>query len=156
MLVSINDETVEVADQTPMSARCCPTPSNWSGRLEQLADGRFVVLPYTNDDPALARRLEDIGCAAVTPLGSPIGTGPGIANPHHLEMIVEQANSAGRSRTYGPAVAESSGHDAPAAYSKVPAPWFGSSDAPRRARIRGGGVGFNSGNGTAILHGRWP
>ncbi len=58
---------------------------------EQLVDDGFVVLPYTNDDPVLARRLEAIGCAAVMPLGSPIGTGLGIANPHNIEMIVEQA-----------------------------------------------------------------
>src|SRR5258707_972338 len=58
---------------------------------EQLVDDGFVVLPYTNDDPVLARRLEDIGCAAGMPLGSPIGTGLGIANPHHIELIVEAA-----------------------------------------------------------------
>ena len=58
---------------------------------EQLVDEGFVVLPYTNDDPVLARRLEDVGCAAVMPLGSPIGTGLGIANPHHIEMIVAAA-----------------------------------------------------------------
>jgi len=58
---------------------------------EQLVDDGFVVLPYTNDDPVLARRLEDIGCAAVMPLGSPIGTGLGIANPHSIEMIVDAA-----------------------------------------------------------------
>src|SRR6266699_144912 len=58
---------------------------------EQLVDGGFTVLPYTNDDPALARRLEDTGCAAVMPLGSPIGTGLGIANPHNIEMIVDAA-----------------------------------------------------------------
>lgn len=58
---------------------------------EQLTDDGFVVLPYTNDDPVLARRLEDIGCAAVMPLGSPIGTGLGIANPHNIEMIVAAA-----------------------------------------------------------------
>jgi len=51
----------------------------------------FVVLPYTNDDPVLARRLEDTGCAAVMPLGSPIGTGLGISNPHNIEMIVAAA-----------------------------------------------------------------
>ena len=54
-------------------------------------DDGFVVLPYTNDDPVLAKRLEQAGCAAVMPLGSPIGTGLGIANPHNIEMIVEQA-----------------------------------------------------------------
>jgi thiazole synthase len=55
-----------------------------------VADG-FVVLPYTNDDPVLARRLEDAGCAAVMPLGSPIGSGMGILNPYNLRLIVEQA-----------------------------------------------------------------
>ncbi|MFY9764372.1 MAG: thiazole synthase [Mycobacterium sp.] len=58
---------------------------------EQLVDDGFVVLPYTNDDPVLAKRLEDTGCAAVMPLGSPIGTGLGIANPHNIEMIVAEA-----------------------------------------------------------------
>lgn len=59
---------------------------------EQLVDDGFVVLPYTNDDPVLARRLEDAGCAAVMPLGSPIGTGLGITNPHNIEMIVAGAH----------------------------------------------------------------
>lgn len=58
---------------------------------EDLVDDGFVVLPYTTDDPVLARRLEDVGCAAVMPLGAPIGTGLGISNPHNLEMIVERA-----------------------------------------------------------------
>lgn len=58
---------------------------------EQLVDDGFQVLPYTTDDPVLAKRLEDIGCVAVMPLGSPIGTGLGIANPHNIEMIVEAA-----------------------------------------------------------------
>lgn len=58
---------------------------------EQLVDDGFTVLPYTTDDPVLARRLEDIGCAAVMPLGSPIGTGLGIGNPHNIEMIVAAA-----------------------------------------------------------------
>ncbi|MGC0365613.1 thiazole synthase [Rhodococcus sp. 27YEA15] len=58
---------------------------------ELLVDDGFTVLPYTTDDPVLARRLEDVGCAAVMPLGSPIGTGLGIANPHNIEMIVERA-----------------------------------------------------------------
>ena len=58
---------------------------------EQLVDDGFTVLPYTTDDPVLARRLEEAGCVAVMPLGSPIGTGLGIANPHNIEMIVEGA-----------------------------------------------------------------
>jgi thiazole synthase len=56
-----------------------------------VADG-FVVLPYTSDDPVLARRLEDAGCAAVMPLGSPIGSGMGILNPYNLRLIVEHAS----------------------------------------------------------------
>ena len=55
-----------------------------------VADG-FVVLPYTTDDPVLARRLEDVGCAAVMPLGSPIGSGLGIRNPYNIALITEQA-----------------------------------------------------------------
>ncbi|MEO3974876.1 thiazole synthase [Streptomyces sp. CAU 1734] len=58
---------------------------------EELVNDGFTVLPYTTDDPVVARRLEDVGCAAVMPLGSPIGTGRGIANPHQLEMIVAAA-----------------------------------------------------------------
>lgn len=59
--------------------------------LTLVADG-FTVLPYTNDDPVLARRLQQAGCAAVMPLGSPIGTGLGIRNPHNIEMIVSEAS----------------------------------------------------------------
>ena len=55
-------------------------------------DDGFTVLPYTSDDPVLARRLEDAGCAAVMPLGSPIGSGIGIGNPYNLRLIVEQAS----------------------------------------------------------------
>jgi thiazole synthase len=58
---------------------------------EQLVDDGFTVLPYTNDDPILARRLEDIGCAAVMPLGSPIGSGMGIRNPYNIALIRERA-----------------------------------------------------------------
>jgi len=58
---------------------------------ETLANDGFTVLPYTNDDPVLAQRLEDAGCAAVMPLGSPIGSGMGIGNPYNLRLIVEQA-----------------------------------------------------------------
>jgi thiazole synthase len=56
---------------------------------EQLVDDGFVVLPYTTDDPILARRLADVGCAAVMPLGSPIGSGMGIRNPYNISLIRE-------------------------------------------------------------------
>ena len=58
---------------------------------ERLVNDGFVVLAYTNDDPVVARRLEQTGCAAVMPLGSPIGSGLGIRNPHNIALIVEQA-----------------------------------------------------------------
>ena len=58
---------------------------------EQLVDDGFIVLPYTTDDPILARRLEDVGCAAVMPLGSPIGSGMGICNPYNISIIIERA-----------------------------------------------------------------
>jgi thiazole synthase len=57
-----------------------------------LVDEGFTVLPYTNDDPILARRLEQAGCAAVMPLGSPIGSGMGIRNPYNVQIIVERAS----------------------------------------------------------------
>jgi thiazole synthase len=49
----------------------------------------FVVLPYTNDDPVMAKKLEDAGCAAVMPLAAPIGSGLGIRNPYNLRIILE-------------------------------------------------------------------
>jgi thiazole synthase len=68
-----------------------PDPVELLTAAEQLVADDFVVLPYTNDDPVLARRLEQAGCAAVMPLGSPIGSGLGIRNQHNIELIVEAA-----------------------------------------------------------------
>ena len=67
-----------------------PDPVELLDAAERLVDDGFVVLAYTNDDPVLARRLEDLGCAAIMPLGSPIGSGMGIRNPYNLRLIVEQ------------------------------------------------------------------
>ena len=53
---------------------------------ELVADG-FVVLPYCNDDPITAKKLEDVGCPAVMPLGAPIGSGMGIRNPYNLQIL---------------------------------------------------------------------
>jgi thiazole synthase len=58
---------------------------------QELVDEGFTVLPYCSDDPVVARRLEQAGCAAVMPLGSPIGSGLGIRNTHNIALIVEQA-----------------------------------------------------------------
>jgi thiazole synthase len=59
---------------------------------EELVDDSFVVLAYTNDDPILAKHLAVLGCAAIMPLGSPIGSGMGIRNPYNLSLIVEQTS----------------------------------------------------------------
>jgi thiazole synthase len=69
-----------------------PDPVELLAAAEQLVADGFVVLPYTNDDPILARRLEQAGCSAVMPLGSPIGSGLGIRNTHNIELIVESAS----------------------------------------------------------------
>lgn len=57
----------------------------------QLVRDGFQVLPYTNDDPIVAQKLEDLGCSAVMPLGAPIGSGLGIRNPHNIQLILERA-----------------------------------------------------------------
>jgi thiazole synthase len=69
-----------------------PEGSGLLEAAETLVDEGFVVLPYTNDDPILARRLEEVGCAAVMPLGAPIGSGMGIRNPYNVAIIVEQSS----------------------------------------------------------------
>lgn len=68
-----------------------PEPVDLLDAAEQLVEEGFVVLPYANDDPVLARRLEDVGCAAVMPLGAPIGSGSGIRNLYNLRIILERA-----------------------------------------------------------------
>jgi thiazole synthase len=69
-----------------------PDPAELLEAAEALVADGFTVLPYTSDDPVLARRLEDAGCAAVMPLGSPIGSGMGINNLYNLRLIVEAAS----------------------------------------------------------------
>jgi thiazole synthase len=66
-----------------------PDPVELLAAAERLVDDGFTVLPYTSDDPVLARRLADAGCAAVLPLGSPIGSGMGIRNPYNIRLIRE-------------------------------------------------------------------
>jgi thiazole synthase len=67
-----------------------PDPVELLDAAETLVDDGFVVWAYTNDDPVTARRLADLGCAAVMPLGSPIGSGMGIRNPYNLAIIREE------------------------------------------------------------------
>jgi thiazole synthase len=69
-----------------------PDPAELLEAAETLVGDGFTVLPYTSDDPVLAQRLEAAGCAAVMPLGSPIGSGMGIRNPYNLRLIVESAS----------------------------------------------------------------
>jgi len=61
------------------------------GAAQTLIDDGFRVMVYTNDDPIIARRLEDMGCVAVMPLAAPIGSGLGIRNPFNILTIVENA-----------------------------------------------------------------
>jgi thiazole synthase len=67
-----------------------PDPVELLVAAEQLVSMGFVVFPYTNDDPVVAVRLAEIGCAVVMPLGAPIGSGMGIRNPYNLAIIREQ------------------------------------------------------------------
>ncbi len=66
-----------------------PDPVELLDAAEQLVLDGFQVFAYTSDDPIVARRLADAGCAAVMPLGSPIGSGLGIRNPHNIALIRE-------------------------------------------------------------------
>ncbi|MQA28090.1 MAG: thiazole synthase [Micromonosporaceae bacterium] len=69
-----------------------PDPVELVTAAEQLVEDGFTVLPYATDDPILARRLADAGCAAVMPLGSPIGSGMGIRNPYNIRLIREKVS----------------------------------------------------------------
>jgi thiazole synthase len=69
-----------------------PDAMELTAAAEALVDDGFIVLPYTTDDPILARRLEHVGCAAVMPLGSPIGSGMGIRNPYNISIMIERAD----------------------------------------------------------------
>jgi thiazole synthase len=69
-----------------------PDPIELVEAARQLVADGFIVLPYTNDDPVLARKLERAGCAAVMPLGAPIGSGLGILNAHNIARIVAEAS----------------------------------------------------------------
>lgn len=69
-----------------------PDPEQLLEAAQALVKDGFQVLPYTNDDPVTALKLEHLGCVAVMPLASPIGTGLGIRNPHNLELIKSRAS----------------------------------------------------------------
>jgi thiazole synthase len=108
---------------------------------ETLVGEGFTVLPYTNDDPILARRLEQAGCAAVMPLGSPIGSGAGIRNPYNVAIIAERAAvpvvlDAGIGTASDAALAMELGCDAVLAASSI----FGAADPTAMARALRGAV----------------
>ncbi|SJN58922.1 Thiazole synthase [Vibrio ruber DSM 16370] len=69
-----------------------PDPIETLRAAEQLVNDGFIVLPYCHADPVLCKRLEEVGCAAVMPLGAPIGSNQGLAAKSFLEIIIEQAN----------------------------------------------------------------
>jgi thiazole synthase len=77
---------------TPDPYYLLPDPVETLRAAETLVQGGFVVLPYINADPVLARRLEDLGTATVMPLGSPIGSNRGLQTRTALEIIIEQSN----------------------------------------------------------------
>ena len=69
-----------------------PDPIETLKASEILIKKGFIVLPYINADPILAKRLEEIGCSTVMPLGSPIGSGQGLLNESNISIIIENAN----------------------------------------------------------------
>ncbi len=69
-----------------------PDPFGTLEAAEQLIKEGFIVLPYINSDPIIAKKLEEIGCATVMPLGSPIGSAQGLKNAANIAMIIENAN----------------------------------------------------------------
>jgi thiazole synthase len=77
---------------TPDPVYLLPDPAETLKAAEVLVKEGFTVLPYIHADPTLARRLEDIGCAAIMPLGSPIGSARGIKTEEFLRIIIEQAS----------------------------------------------------------------
>ncbi len=77
---------------TPEPNHLLPDPIETLEAAEILVSEGFVVLPYINSDPVLARRLEDAGCATVMPLAAPIGTSRGLKNEDQIRIIVEQAS----------------------------------------------------------------
>ncbi len=76
----------------PDSRHLLPDPIGTLQAAEQLVREGFTVLPYINADPLLAKRLEEVGCATVMPLGSPIGSGQGIRNAANIALILESAS----------------------------------------------------------------
>jgi thiazole synthase len=90
-LLGQEDNNFVKLEVIPDAKYLLPDPIGTLEAAEQLVKEGFAVLPYINADPLLAKRLEDVGCATVMPLGSPIGSGQGIKNTANIQIIIENA-----------------------------------------------------------------
>ena len=90
-LTGQEDNTFVKLEVIPDSRHLLPDPIGTLEAAEQLVKEGFTVLPYINADPLLAKRLEEVGCATVMPLGSPIGSGQGLRNDANIALIIENA-----------------------------------------------------------------
>jgi thiazole synthase len=90
-LLGQEDNNFVKLEVIPDTRYLLPDPIGTLQAAEQLVKEGFAVLPYINADPMLAKRLEDVGCATVMPLGSPIGSGQGIRNAANIQIIIENA-----------------------------------------------------------------
>jgi thiazole synthase len=90
-LLGQEDNNFVKLEVIPDAKYLLPDPIGTLEAAEQLVKEGFAVLPYINADPILAKRLEEVGCATVMPLGSPIGSGQGIKNTANIQIIIENA-----------------------------------------------------------------
>jgi thiazole synthase len=90
-LLGQEDNNFVKLEVIPDTQYLLPDPIGTLQAAEQLVKEGFAVLPYINADPMLAKRLEEVGCATVMPLGSPIGSGQGIRNAANIQIIIENA-----------------------------------------------------------------
>jgi thiazole synthase len=91
-LLGQEDNNFVKLEVIPDSKYLLPDPIGTLEAAEQLVKEGFAVLPYINADPLLAKRLEEVGCVTVMPLGSPIGSGQGINNAANIQIIIEEAS----------------------------------------------------------------
>jgi thiazole synthase len=90
-LLGQEDNNFVKLEVIPDTKYLLPDPIGTLQAAEQLVKEGFAVLPYINADPMLAKRLEEVGCATVMPLGSPIGSGQGIKTAANIQIIIEEA-----------------------------------------------------------------
>lgn len=91
-LLGQEDNNFVKLEVIPDAKYLLPDPIGTLQAAEQLVKEGFAVLPYINADPILAKRLEEVGCVTVMPLGSPIGSGQGIKNAANIQIIIENSN----------------------------------------------------------------